>query len=155
MKHRSYPIAFLTLAFCLPLPAQTLPKKARSISASNTPTATPSPVASPAAMTRSFPFHGMVSAIDRNGKGFTIAGKQKARVFKITERTVITRSGKPAALGDLAENEEVSGSYWKNADGTLEAKTVKLGPMEKAKTPTPSPSPKASASPETAASPNS
>lgn len=97
----------------------------------------------------------MVSAIDQNGKEFTIAGKQKARVFKITDRTVITRSGKPATVGDLAENEEVSGSYWKNPDGTLEARTVKLGPMEKAKTSAPSPSPKPSASPEASASPSS
>ena len=96
----------------------------------------------------------MVAGVDHNGKGFTIAGKQKTRVFKITDHTVITRLGKPATAADIAENEEVSGAYWKNADGTLEARTVKLGPMEKAKTPAPSPSPKPSASPEASASPN-
>ena len=52
-------------------------------------------------------------------------------------------------MKDITENEEVSGSYWKNADGTLEAKTVTLGPAGKAKTSTASPaaSPKASPSP--------
>ena len=147
MKPLPFPIALLVLALCIPLVAQTLPKKGRSLSAPTTPTATPSSTGSPISTAHPFPFHGMVAAVDQNGKGFTIAGKQKARVFKITERTVITRSGKPATSGDIAENEEVSGSYWKNSDGTLEAKTVKLGPMEKAKTPTPSPSPKPSASP--------
>jgi len=152
MKPRFFPIAFLVLALYIPLVAQTLPKKGRSLSAPTTPTATPSPTGSPVSMAHPFPFHGMVAAVDQNGKGFTIAGKQKARVFKLTERTVITRSGKPATAGDIAENLEVSGSYWKNADGTLEAKTVKLGPVEQAKTPTPSPKP--SASPEASASPS-
>jgi hypothetical protein len=27
-----------------------------------------------------------------------------------------------ASMKDITENEEASGSYWKNADGTLEAK---------------------------------
>jgi hypothetical protein len=36
-------------------------------------------------------------------------------------------------MKDIAENEEVSGSYWKNADGSLEAKTVKIGPMSEKK----------------------
>jgi hypothetical protein len=33
-------------------------------------------------------------------------------------------------MKDIAENEEVSGSYWKNADGSLEAQTVKIGPVK-------------------------
>jgi hypothetical protein len=31
-------------------------------------------------------------------------------------------------MKDMVANEEVRGSYWKMSDGTLEAKTVKLGP---------------------------
>ena len=31
-------------------------------------------------------------------------------------------------MKDVVVNEEIRGSYWKMADGTLEAKTVKLGP---------------------------
>jgi len=31
-------------------------------------------------------------------------------------------------MKDAVVNEEIRGSYWKMADGTLEAKTVKLGP---------------------------
>src|SRR5439155_17901947 len=42
-------------------------------------------------------------------------------------------------MKDITENEETCGSYWKNADGTLEAKMVRLGPVGKAKTSTTSP----------------
>jgi 20S proteasome alpha/beta subunit len=83
----------------------------------------------------------MVAAKNQKAKTFTIASKEKPRVFKVTDKTAITKSGKPATMTDIAENEEVSGSYWKNADGTLEAKTVKLRPVEKATTSTASPAP--------------
>jgi hypothetical protein len=36
-------------------------------------------------------------------------------------------------MKDIAENEEVSGSYWRNADGSLGAKTVKIGPVKEKK----------------------
>ena len=79
--------------------------------------------------TRFIPFHGMISAVDQNAKTFTIAGKKQSRVFKVTGKTAITKGGNTASMKDITENEEACGSYWKNADGTLEAKTVKLGPM--------------------------
>ena len=148
MKRKTYFIsstAFAaTLALCLSLDAQTMSKKSSSTSAS------PSATASPAKQTaRPFPFHGMVSAVDQKAKTFTIAGKEKSRVFKVTDKTTVMKGGNTATMKDIVENEEVSGSYWKNPDGTLEAKNVKLGPMEKARTPAASSaaSPKASASP--------
>jgi hypothetical protein len=70
----------------------------------------------------------MISAVDQKAKTFTIAGKEKSRVFKITDKTVVTKAGAPATMKDMVANEEVRGSYWKMSDGTLEAKTVKLGP---------------------------
>lgn len=84
----------------------------------------------------------MVSAVDRRANTFTISGKEKSRTFKVTEKTKITKAGKPAAMKDVAENQEASGAAWQNADGTLEAKLVKLGPAEKAKAPTPTASAK-------------
>ena len=91
----------------------------------------------------------MISAVDQKAKTFTTTGKEKSRVFKVTDKTTVTKGGNAVTMKDIAENEEVSGSYWKNPDGTLEAKNVKLGPMEKAKTSAASPtaSPKASAAP--------
>jgi hypothetical protein len=76
---------------------------------------------------RAIPYHGMISAVDQSAKTFTIAGKEKSRVFKVTEKTTVTKDEKPATMIDIAEKEEVRGSYWKNADGSLEAKSVKLG----------------------------
>jgi hypothetical protein len=92
------------------------------------------PLASPSAspgtkMVRVTPFHGMVAAVDSTAKTFTIVGKNKSRVFKISENTVITKAGAPAKMKDIVGKEEVRGSYWKEADGTLQAKTVKVGPL--------------------------
>ncbi len=76
----------------------------------------------------------MISAADQSAKTFTIAGKEKSRVFKITDKTVITKDGNPATMSDIMEKEEARGQYWKTADGSLEAKSVKLGAKpEKAK----------------------
>ena len=36
-------------------------------------------------------------------------------------------------MKEIAESEEVSGSYWKNVDGSLEGKTVKIGPVKEKK----------------------
>lgn len=79
-------------------------------------------------MARAIPFHGMISAVDQKAKSFTIAGKEKSRIFKITDKTVLTKAGAAATMKDVVANEEIRGSYWKMADGTLEAKTVKIGP---------------------------
>ena len=78
---------------------------------------------------RAIPFRGKISAVDQKAKTFTIAGKEKSRVFKITSKTMLTKAGAAATMKDVTVNEEVRGSYWKMTDGSLEAKTVKLGPM--------------------------
>ena len=93
----------------------------------------------------------MVSAINQSAKSFTIAGKTAARVFKVTDKTAVTKAGNPATIADIVENQEVSGSYRKNADGTLEAKTVTIGPMSERKSGEEGKKPKATSSP--AASP--
>jgi hypothetical protein len=86
----------------------------------------------------------MISAVDQNAKTFTIAGKKQSRTFTVTDKTSITKGAKAATMQDITENEEASGSFWRNADGSLEAKMVKLGPVgtKKAKS---SPAPAASA----------
>jgi hypothetical protein len=174
-------------ACCLPFAADGAGKKSASPTPSPMASASPNAKSSPAAKTtsspaakttsspapkttdssktttdatkaRAIPFHGMISAADNRAKTFTIAGKEHSRTFKITDKTVMTKAGAPATMKDVVANEEVRGSYWKVMDGTLEAKTVKLGPKtdaekaadEKRKTkkkekesaePSPSPSP--------------
>src|SRR5207244_12093180 len=93
---------------------------------------------------RPIALHGMVSAVDHKNKTLTVSGKEATRVFKVTDKTSIMKGAATGTMKDIADNEEVSGAYWKNSDGTLEAKFVKLGPMEKKAA---NPAPKASATP--------
>ena len=134
MKNKIYLISgvcVVSLVFCLPLTAQTLRTQS---SPAASPHATAGPASSPSKQAaHPIPFHGMVSAVDQNTKTFTIAGKKASRVFKVTDKSTITKGRNAATIKDIAQNEEVSGSAWKNPDGSLEAKTVKLGPAEKAK----------------------
>jgi hypothetical protein len=128
--HLAVIFCIASVALCMALTAQTMPRATSSPSASPKTAPKALGVASPAKQsTRPVPFHGMISAVDQNAKTFTITGKKESRVFKVTDKTSISKSGKAATMKDITENEEASGSYWKNADGTLEAKTVKLGPM--------------------------
>ena len=133
MKNKFKIITACIAAFacCTPIATFAAPKKS--------PSPSPSPHASPAAKTsdspapktataRAVPFHGMISTVDQTAKTFTIAGKEKSRVFKVTDTTVLTKAGVPATMKDVLASDEVRGSYVKAADGSLEAKTVKLGP---------------------------
>jgi hypothetical protein len=81
--------------------------------------------------TRPIPFHGIVSAVDQTNKTFTISGKETTRVFKITDKTKILKGAHTATVNEIVQNAEASGAYWKNPDGSLEAKMVKLGPGPK------------------------
>ena len=138
MKNKSLLFAFAAaLALCAPVTSHARAKKTDA-----SPTASPaasaaaakasaSPAAS-AAMQRAIPFTGLISAIDARAKTFTIAGKEKSRTFKITDKTVITKAGATASMKDVVANEEARGSYWKMADGSLEVKTLKVGPLTEA-----------------------
>lgn len=131
-KLQLIPVCLAALALCAPVVAHAAPKTSPSPS----PNAAASPAASkkaapPAAKTtteRALPFHGVIATVDQTAKTFTV-GKEKARVFKVTDKTVLTKAGAPATMNDVMANDEVRGSYTKAADGSLEAKTVKLGPM--------------------------
>ena len=118
-KLQLIPACIAALALCAPALAAAASTKAASSAAKNT-------------TERAVPFHGTISAVDEKAKTFTIAGKEKSRVFKITDKTVLTKAGVAATMKDVVANEEVRGSYWKAADGSLEAKTAKLGPMTEA-----------------------
>ena len=106
-------ICAASLAFCMPLNAQL------------SPATTASPAASPAAKpaTHPIPFRGQITAVDQSAKTFTIGNQ----TFKVTETTTITKGGNAATMTDIVQNEKARGAYLKQADGTLEAKTVKIG----------------------------
>jgi hypothetical protein len=77
------------------------------------------------AANRPLPFRGKIKAIDNNAKTLAV-GKE---TFQITSDTKITKLGKPATLSDGVEGEIVAGSYHKDADGKLNAITVRFAPM--------------------------
>ena len=126
------------LVYCAPVAAfaaspspAASPKSSPAAKTTTSPSAktSPSPADKTTAKVRAIPFHGTISTVEQAAKTFTIAGKEKSRIFKVTDTTVITKAGAPATVNDIGPNEEVRGSYVKAADGSLEAKTVKLGPM--------------------------
>ncbi len=119
------------LAFCGATTAFSAPKKeaspSPSPSGSGLPTAaTASSTSSTAKAPRATAFRGSVASVDASAKTFTIAGKTP-RVVKVTDKTMVTKAGETATFTDMAADEKVTGSYWKQADGTYEAKLVKIG----------------------------
>jgi hypothetical protein len=177
-KFRIVTACLAAFACCAPLAAiaaKTSPSSSPSVSPSPKSKSSPSPKTSPApsakpsphpTVSRPLPFHGKISTVDQKAKTFTIAGREKSRVFKITDKTALTKAGTAVTMKDVVANDEVRGSYWKLTDGTLEAKTVKLGPKtdaekaadEKHKTKkaeaSPTPSTSASPAPSVSASPS-
>jgi hypothetical protein len=107
-----------------PLPSDAKEKKVSSSSGTTASQTTKS--------ARAIPYHGRISAVDQTARTFSIPGVEKMRVFTITDTTVITKDGNPATIADVAADEDVRGSYWKRADGSLEAKSVKLGQKSEA-----------------------
>ncbi len=82
------------LALSGPLTASAAPEKEAS----------PSPSASPADSTaaaspetkapRAIQFRGSVASVDTSAQTFTVAGKSTSRVFKVTDKTTVTKSGR-------------------------------------------------------------
>ena len=133
MEHKNFlniAAFFAIVIACFPLHTQAAGKEASPL-----PDASSSADASPATGTtgggkmRATAFKGMIAAVDDKAKTFTIAGKENSRVLKITDKTIITKSGQPATMKEVVANEEVRGSYYKMPDGSMEAKIVKLGPL--------------------------
>jgi hypothetical protein len=135
MKSKSPLIA----GICLALIAVCGQGSAVAATKKSTATASPSPSASPAASAtattaassaakapRAVPFRGKVSAVDTGASTFTIAGKKESRVFKVTDKTKVMKGTAAGTITDITADAAVSGSYWKQADGTLEAKSVKI-----------------------------
>ncbi len=122
-------VFFGASAAFLPLASEAARTKTSAATSSSTDTDV---AESPAGKMRAVPFRGMIASVDDKARTFTIAGKQTSRSVKITDTTVMTKGGQPATMKDIVANEEVRGSYYKLGDGTLEAKTVKLGPLTEA-----------------------
>ena len=123
MKTKLPFLSFLLVpAVALSAPGSVSAKEKESPSPSATGAASP---ADSAAMKkpRSIPYHGKVASVDTAARTFMVG----ARKFTVTNNTKITKDGAEAMMSDITAGEQMSGSYWKKDDGTLEARSVKLG----------------------------
>jgi len=87
------------------------------------PVAPQTPPVKKRAASSTMPFRGTVTAVDTNAMTLTV----EKRTFEITSETTITKDGKPAVLADGAAGEPVRGAYKKNAEGKLDATTIRFG----------------------------
>src|SRR5262249_55009548 len=86
-------------------------------------------------------YHGIIYAVNKNAKTFTIEGKRDSHVLNMIDGTSIRKGGETVTIDDINKDDEVSGSYLKDTDGTLVARTIKIGPVKRKATPTPTASP--------------
>ena len=82
-----------------------------------------------AEMGRALPFVGTVSAVNASGHSFTLNGKAKERVFKVTDKTEILSDGKAVPLSAMTVGAKVQGSAIKH-ETDWEAKKVTIGAKE-------------------------
>ena len=75
----------------------------------------------------SAPLHGKLKALDATAKTITVG----SHTIQITSETKISKHGQPAMLSDGVVGEEVSVSYKKTEDGSLEALSVHFGAKDK------------------------
>jgi hypothetical protein len=102
-----------------------VPASSRAQDTTNAPAAAQTPPVKKhsAKQSATLPFHGTLTAVDTNAMTLTV----EKRTFDITSDTTITKDGKPAVLADGVVGGPVRGAYKKNADGKLDAVTVRFG----------------------------
>lgn len=69
------------------------------------------------------PFHAKVTAVDAAGSTITV-GELK---LNITSATKISKDGKTATLADFTVGADAHGSYKKDADGKMNANSLRTG----------------------------
>jgi hypothetical protein len=72
------------------------------------------------------PFSGKVKAVDTSAKTFTLAGKQAARVFAVTNQTKITKGEEVFKIEDIKVGDTLTGTYKQSGQNTPCAVSVKL-----------------------------
>ena len=78
---------------------------------------------------RAIPFQGTVVSVDHTGRTFTLNGKIKERLFRITDKTEILLENKPATFSSITVGATVRGNAIKHEDA-WETKKVSVGPKE-------------------------
>jgi hypothetical protein len=127
MKKHIAKLSMLTLCAAAIL---AVPALSRAQDTTNAPVAaaqTPPVKKHSATQSATLPFRGTLTAVDTNAMTLTV----EKRAFNMTSETIITKDDKPAVLADGVVGEPVRGAYKKNADGKLDAVTVRFGGKQK------------------------
>lgn len=75
-----------------------------------------------------YPFRGVIGAVDSQARTLTLVGKQTRRVIQVTDATRLEKSDKAAAVfDDLKTGERIGGTLKKSASGVEEALLIRLG----------------------------
>jgi hypothetical protein len=77
---------------------------------------------------RPLPFRGTIDSVDTEAKTVTLKGAESKRVFHVSAETKMMKNGKPATLADATPGEVIGGSYTKDANGKLNAVSLRFGP---------------------------
>ncbi|MBA3650103.1 MAG: hypothetical protein H0W66_01145 [Chthoniobacterales bacterium] len=120
-------IALCLAAFVLVTPSTAPAKEKKTSTETATASASPEATAKPPRPTA---YRGKIASVDASAKTFTV-GKH---TIKVTDETKITKNDAATTMADIVADEQVRGSYWKKEDGSLEAKSVKLGAKPAGKT---------------------
>jgi hypothetical protein len=70
------------------------------------------------------PFRGKLKAIDNTAKTISVGNE----MIQITSETMITKAGKPATLEDGVVGDDVAGACRKDAEGKVNAVSLRFGP---------------------------
>jgi Cu/Ag efflux protein CusF len=82
------------------------------------------PVAPKRPINRPLPFRGKVKSVDASAKTISVG----TLTLQITSQTKIIKVGKPATLEEVAIGDDVAGSYRKDAEGNMNAVSLRIGP---------------------------
>jgi len=81
---------------------------------------------------KGMPFNGKINAVNKTANTINI-GQEKKRTICITAQTKIMKDGKAATLADATVGEMAGGFARENADGKLEAVSLRIGAKPEAK----------------------
>jgi hypothetical protein len=104
-------VAVVGLALCAPVALQ-----------AQTPTDTAATNAAASSKVKKTEYHGVVKALDAST--ITVTTKTGDLTLTLDDKTIVQVSKKKAAITDITVGEKVTGSYYKDASGTMFASKV-------------------------------
>jgi Cu/Ag efflux protein CusF len=108
-------VAVVGLALCAPVALQAQATSTTTASSSTTTTV---------AKVKKIPYTGVVKSVDTAANSITVTCKKGDMTFAVTPMTKIKSNKAFATLTDITMGEKVTGSFTKDADGTMTAVSI-------------------------------